>query len=99
MRIRACWRSLLPELRALDAFRKCVRLERKAKEYPRAVPLLTGLINAYRETGQEAGRCEGVRRMLHKKGAVRRGLFIHGALVSEQRHWRQVPAISAAYDI
>ena len=36
-------------------FRKCVRLERKAVEYPRAVPLLTGLINAYRETGQEAG--------------------------------------------
>ena len=65
-------------------FRKCVRLERKAKGYPSAVPLLTGFLNAYRETGQEAGRCESVRRMLHKKGAVRRGLFIHGAFVANR---------------
>ena len=39
-------------------FRKCVRLERKALDYPRAEPLLTELMRAYRETGQEERRLE-----------------------------------------
>ena len=62
-RFRAWWRCRNPELRELDAFRKCVRLERKAKEYPRAVPLLTELMNAYRETGQEERRLDVMRRL------------------------------------
>lgn len=41
---RAWRRSKNDELRELDAFRKCVRLERKAVEYPYAVPLLTELM-------------------------------------------------------
>ena len=52
-RAREWKRSLSCELRELDAFRKCVRLERKAVQYPRAVPLLTELMNACRETGQD----------------------------------------------
>ena len=62
-RLRAWWRGRNPELRELDAFRKCMRLECKAVEYPRAVPLLTELMNAYRETGQEARRLEVMRRL------------------------------------
>lgn len=62
-RLRAWWRARNPELRELDAFRKCMRLECKAVEYPRAVPLLTELMNAYRETGQEARRLEVMRRL------------------------------------
>ena len=56
-------RSLFSEQRELDTFRKCVRLERKAIDYPRAVPLLTELMNAYRETGQEARRLDVMRRL------------------------------------
>ena len=56
-------RSLFSEQRELDAFRKCVRLERKVMDYPRAVPLLMELMNAYRETGQEARRLEVMRRL------------------------------------
>ncbi len=62
-RVRAWWRGRNPELRELDAFRKCVRLERKAVQYPRAVPLLVELMKAYRETGQEARRLEVMRRL------------------------------------
>lgn len=62
-RFRAWWRGRNPELRELDAFRKCVRLERKAVQYPRAVPLLRELMNAYHETGQEARRLEVMRRL------------------------------------
>ena len=62
-RFRAWWRMRNLELRELDAFRKCVRLERKAEEYPRAVPLLTDLMNAYRETGQEERRLDVMRRL------------------------------------
>ena len=62
-RFRAWWRGRNPELRELDAFRKCVRLERKSVEYPRAVPLLTELMNAYHESGQEARRLEVMRRL------------------------------------
>jgi len=62
-RTRAWKRSLFHEQRELDAFRKCFRLERKAVDYPRAVPLLTELMNAYRETGQEARRLEVMRRL------------------------------------
>ena len=52
-----------PELRELDAFRKCVRLERKAKEYPCAVPILEELLRIYQATGQEARRLEVMRRL------------------------------------
>ncbi len=62
-RVRAWWRGRNPELRELDAFRKCVRLERKAVQYPRAVPLLVELMKAYRETGQEARRLDLMRRL------------------------------------
>ena len=62
-RVLAWKRSLFPKLRELDAFRKCVRLERKAVQYPRAVPLLTELIKAYRETGQEERRLDVMRRL------------------------------------
>ena len=56
-------RSLFSEQRELDAFRKCVRLEHKAIDYPRAVPLLMELMKAYRETGQEARRLDVMRRL------------------------------------
>lgn len=62
-RFRAWWRGRNPELRELDVLRTCIRLERKAVEYPRAVPLLTELMRAYRETGQEARRLEVMRRL------------------------------------
>ena len=62
-RAREWKRSLSCELRELDAFRKCVRLERKAVQYPRAVPLLTELMNACRETGQDERRLEVMRRL------------------------------------
>ncbi|MBR4616630.1 MAG: hypothetical protein IKO55_13560 [Kiritimatiellae bacterium] len=47
----------------MEAFRKCGRLERKVRDYPRAVPLLTELMRAYRETGQEARRLDVMRRL------------------------------------
>ena len=62
-RFRAWWRARDQEQRELDAFRKCVWLERKSKEYPRAEPLLTELMNAYHETGQDERRLEVMRRL------------------------------------
>ena len=62
-RARAWRRSKNDELRELDMFRKCVRLERKAVEYPYAVPLLTELMEAYRVTGQEERRTDVMRRL------------------------------------
>jgi len=62
-RARKWKRSLASEQLELDAFRKCVRLERKAMDYPRAVPLLTELMKAYRETGQEARQLDVMRRL------------------------------------
>ena len=62
-RTRAWKRSLFSEQRELDVFRKCVRLERKAMDYPRAVPLLMELMNACRETGQEERRLDVMRRL------------------------------------
>lgn len=56
-------RSLFSEQRELDTFRKCVRLERKAIDYPRAVPLLTELMKACRETGQESRRLDVMGRL------------------------------------
>lgn len=68
--VRAAWgnarawkRSMFREQWELDAFRKCARLERKMAEHPRALPLLTELMNAYRETGQDARRLEVMRRL------------------------------------
>lgn len=60
-------RSKNDELRELDAFRKCVRLERKAVKYPYAVPLLTELMEAYRATGQEERRNDVMRRLRDTK--------------------------------
>lgn len=62
-RFQAWRRRRNPELRELDAFRECLRLERKAKEYPRAVPLLMALLRAYRATGQEDRMREVMRRL------------------------------------
>ena len=62
-RARAWLRRCDSELRELDAFRKCRRLERKLLDYPRAVPLLTELMNAYGETGQEERRLDVMRRL------------------------------------
>ena len=62
-RARAWKRSKNDELRELDMFRKCVRLERKAVKYPYAVPLLTELMEAYRATGQEERRTDVMRRL------------------------------------
>lgn len=63
LKVRAWRRRHDSELRELDSFRKCRRLERKLSDYPRAVPLLTELMKAYRETGQEARRLEVMRRL------------------------------------
>ena len=41
-----------PELVELDAYRELVFLERKLKEYPRAIPLLEGALRDYEITGQ-----------------------------------------------
>ena len=62
-RFRAWWRVRNPELRELDAFRKCARLERKAIDYPCAVPILEELLRIYQATGQEARRLEVMRRL------------------------------------
>ena len=61
--LRAWRRSKNSELRELDAFRKCVRLERKASKYPKAVPLLMELMDAYSVTGQEERRIDVMRRL------------------------------------
>jgi hypothetical protein len=52
-----------PELVELDAFRRIVELERKLKEYPTAVPLLTELMHAYKATRQEDKRLDVMRRL------------------------------------
>ena len=62
-RVRAWWRGRNPKLRELDAFRKCARLERKAIDYPCAVPILEELLRIYQATGQEARRLEVMRRL------------------------------------
>ena len=62
-RMRTWKRTKNDELRELDAFRKCVRLERKAMKYPYSVPLLTELMEAYRATGQEERRTDVMRRL------------------------------------
>lgn len=55
-RFQAWRRRRNPELRELDAFRECLRLERKAKEYPRAVPhQLPQCVNRLRGTGETRG--------------------------------------------
>jgi hypothetical protein len=56
-------RSKNDELRELDMFRKCVRLERKAAKHPHAVPLLMELMDAYRATGQKERRIDIMRRL------------------------------------
>lgn len=56
-------RSCCREQSELDAFRKCARLERKLEKYPRAVPLLMELIDAYKATGQDGRRLETMRRL------------------------------------
>lgn len=61
--LRRLKRRCCSEQRELDAFRRCARLERKLDEYPRAVPLLTELMNAYKVTGQEGRRREIMRRL------------------------------------
>ena len=63
LKVRAWRRRHDSELRELDTFRKCRRLERKLSDYPRAVPLLTELMNAYRETGQEERGLDVMRRL------------------------------------
>ena len=52
-----------PELVELDAFRAIVELEKKLKKYPNALPLLTGLMNAYKTTDQEEKRLDVMRRL------------------------------------
>ena len=61
--VRKWKRRCCREQRELDAFRKCAMLERKLEEYPRAVPILTELMNAYKATGQEGRRLEIMRRL------------------------------------
>ena len=62
-RMRTWKRSKNDELRELDMFRKCLRLERKVAKYPHAVPLLMELMDAYRATGQEERRIDVMRRL------------------------------------
>ncbi len=52
-----------PELVELDAFRETVRIEKKLKDYPNAVPLLTDLIAAYKITGEEDKLLDVMRRL------------------------------------
>ena len=61
--VRKWKRRCCREQRELDAFRKCAMLERKLEAYPRAVPLLTALMDAYKATGQEGRRLEIMRRL------------------------------------
>ena len=58
-RLRAAW----PGRTELEAFRACVRLERKLEDYPYAVPVLERLMRLYRETGQERRRLDVMRRL------------------------------------
>lgn len=62
-KLRQWKRSKCSEQRELDAFRKCVQLERKLVDYPESVPLLTELMGFYRITGQ-IERCYDVMRRL-----------------------------------
>lgn len=52
-----------PELVELDTFRRIVELEAKIEKYPKAVSLLTELMNAYKVTGQEEKRLEVMRKL------------------------------------
>ena len=52
-----------PELVELDTFRRIVELEAKIEKYPKAVPLLTELMNAYKVTGQEEKRLKVMRKL------------------------------------
>ena len=52
-RFQAWRRKRNPELVELDAFRETVWIEKKLKDYPNAVPLLTALLSAYKITGEE----------------------------------------------
>lgn len=56
-------RNRNPELVELDAFRRIVELEIKLEKYPKAVPLLTELMNAYKVTGQEEKRINVMRKL------------------------------------
>ncbi len=52
-----------PELVALDAYRELVFLERKLKEYPRAIPLLEATLRAYEITDQKTKMRDTMRRL------------------------------------
>jgi len=52
-----------PELVALDAYRELVFLERKLKEYPRAIPLLEAALRAYEITDQKTKMRDTMRRL------------------------------------
>lgn len=52
-----------PELVELDTFRRIVELEAKIEKYPKAVPLLIELMNAYKVTGQKVKRIEVMRKL------------------------------------
>jgi hypothetical protein len=62
-RFRDWRRKRNPELVELDAFRETVRLEKKLKEYPTAIPLLKELMAAYKITGEEENRLDVMRRL------------------------------------
>ena len=62
-RFQARRRKRNPELVELDAFRETVRLEKKLKDYPNAVPLLTELMAAYKITGDEDKLLDVMRRL------------------------------------
>ena len=52
-----------PELIELDAYRELVFLERKLKEYPRAIPLLEATLRAYEITDQKTKMRDTMRRL------------------------------------
>ena len=62
-RFQAWRRKRNPELVELDAFRETVRIEKKLKDYPNAVPLLTELMAAYKITGEEDKLFDVMRRL------------------------------------
>ena len=62
-RFQARRRKRNPELVELDAFRETVRIEKKLKDYPNAVPLLTELMAAYKITGEKDKLLDVMRRL------------------------------------
>ena len=62
-RFQAWRRKRNPELVELDAFRETVWIEKKLKDYPNAVPLLTALLSAYKITGEEDKLLDVMRRL------------------------------------